>query len=77
MSQQEKLEAWLASQSFAWPTPLQIWQASRAAALEEASAMCVAIANGFVSDVNPARSTKRAEGAMECARHIAKQGETE
>ncbi|MBB5414044.1 hypothetical protein [Paraburkholderia atlantica] len=37
MSQKDKLESWLASQAFAWPTPLQIWQASREAALEEAS----------------------------------------
>jgi len=43
----------------------------RDAALMEASALCQAIANGYVSDVNPKRSRAAADAAIFCARQIA------
>lgn len=47
-----------------------IEQASRRAALEEATDLCQAIANGFVSDVNPDYSPEAAKGAKLCVQLI-------
>jgi hypothetical protein len=39
-------------------------------ALTDAAALCDAIANGFVSDVNPDRSREASQGASACAQAI-------
>jgi hypothetical protein len=38
--------------------------------LMDAASACQAIANGYVSDVNPERSSTRSQGAQTCARHL-------
>jgi hypothetical protein len=40
------------------------------AATQNAAALCWALANGYVSDVNPNRSIERMEAAQHCARAI-------
>jgi hypothetical protein len=71
MSQQDKLEAWLSSQAFSWPTPLQIWEASRREALEEAAQECDKIDRIYnqyrkQSD-NPTYHEGKSDGAENCA----------
>lgn len=48
----------------------EAYNAGRREALEDASDLCQAVANGFVSDINPKRSREAANGAKECAHAI-------
>lgn len=51
-------------------TLFEAWQAAEQQALERAAEMCVALSNGYVSDVNPDRSRTAAAAATMCARQI-------
>lgn len=57
--------------TFTWDEDvLKFARAVERQALERAAEMCVALSNGYVSDVNPDRSRTAAAAATMCARQI-------